>query len=302
MLVMCGYNFCEDGDCLNPSLTQVNNIADVKLENGIFDHFNMTRDVTSPYSPDIPTIWDFLTLMNCNFDGNINAGNVGFEIAKLSGFKVKRRKLTDYNWITLTYIPITDTTQLQFVFNDNLGSSLSEYEYAFVPVVEGVEGNYLTNTITTKFDGVFVSDLETSYRFYARVGYGTTTQVQKVGVLEPFGRKYPVVTANAKTNYRTSMVSGLVLNSNYGKTGIINRLEIVEETKRLMAFLTNNKPKILKDWNGNHTLIRVVDTPTIDYAENFGMGIANVNFSYVEIGDVNSQSDLYNSGIIHQEN
>jgi hypothetical protein len=190
---------------------------------------------------------------------------------------------------------------LAFTFQDNLAASLQTYEYAFVPVINDVEGNYITNTISTDFSGVFICDLDTIYRFYAGVQYGGDEQVQKIGVLEPFGAKYPVVISNAATNYQKGSVSGTVLNSSFATTNTIDRLAIVQERKTLLEFLTNKKAKILKDWNGQEILFIVVDSPTTTYTNNYGMGIANVGFDYVELGDSNTQADLYNSGIISQE-
>ena len=297
-----GYNFCSDGNCLDATPVQVNNIITTTIQNGIFNHFDVTSDVTSSYSATIPTAWDYLTLMDANFNGNINAGNVDYAIATLTAVKVKRRKITDYNWVTLIEVPITSLSDLSFTFQDNLAASLQEYEYAFVPVISGVEGNYVTNTISTNFSGVFICDLNTIYRFYAGVQYSGVEQVQKIGVFEPFGKQYPVVVSNALLNYQKGSVSGTVLNSDFISTNTIDRLAIVQERKALLEFLTNKKAKILKDWNGQEILLIVVDNPSTTYANNYGMGIADVAFNYVELGDSNTQADLYNSGIISAEN
>lgn len=53
--------------------------------------------------------------------------------------------------------------------------------------------------------------------------------------------------------------------------------------------------------NGNSWLCIISGSPTTAYNNSYGQGIMNVGFDYVEIGDSNSQSDLYNSGIISQE-
>lgn len=300
MLNILGYNFCSDGNCIDSTPVQVSDINQVQIQNGIFDHFNMTKDTTSEYSPTIPTVWDYLTLMDANFNENINAGNVGFSLSTLSGFRIKRRKTSDYNWIDLTFIPITNLSQIQFVFQDNLAASLQEYEYAFVPVINNVEGNYMTSTISTNFSGVFICDLDTIYRFYAGVQYDGVEQVQKIGVFEPFGLQYPVVVSNALLNYQKGKVSGTVLNSSFYNNGEIDRLSIVNQRKTLLDFLTNKKAKILKDWNGTSYLMILSGSPSTTYANNYGQGIMDVGFDYVEIGDSNTQADLYNSGIISQ--
>ena len=298
MFSIVGYNFCSDGNCLDAVPSVVNNIVDITIQGGMFDHVNMTADVTSPYSPDIPTTWELLTMMDASFEGNLNAGNVGFALSELSGFRIKRRKITDFNWVTLSFVPIADTSQLEFIFNDNLAASLEDYEYAFVPVINGVEGNYITNTISTNFKGVFICDQETIYRFYAGVSYGASEQVQKIGVMEPFGSKYPVFVSGALTNYHKGRVDGTVLQNDYTETRQIDRLAMVKEKETLMRFLTDKGPKILKDWNGNSYLCMITGNPQTTYANDSGMGIMSVGFDYTECGDSNSQEDLVDTGMI----
>ena len=271
---MPGYNFVDDISAVDPFVTNINNLNSATIQNGIFDHFNLTADVTSTYSSTIPTAWDYLTLMDANFNGTINAGNSGFVLETLSGFKIKRRKITDFTWLDLGYIPITDFTQLEFSFQDNLAASLQDYEYAFVPVISGVEGNYITNTISTQFSGVFICDMGTIYRFYAGAQYGQSEQVQKIGVFEPFGLQYPVVVSNALTNYQKGSVSGTILNSDFYTTNTVDRLAIVQQRKSLLEFLTNKKAKILKDQNGAEWLMIVSGSPSISYTNNYGQGIS----------------------------
>jgi len=300
MFMMCGYNFCSDGNALDPSPIVNNGFTDVTLRNGVFDHWNVNRDVTSPYSSAIPTDWDYLTIMNANFNGNIESGNSEFSLGNIDGIKIKRRKVTDFDWVTLTYFDASELESLNFVFNDNIAASGYTYEYAFVPVVGGTEGNYITNTIGAKFDGVFICDLDTIYKFYAGVQYGTQERVQKIGVFEPYGRKYPVVVSNGLINYSTGSFSGTILPPNYFDDKVLNRVQMVQQKEQLMDFLTNKKAKILKDWNSNCWLMIIVDNPTVSYAKNSGMGIADAEANWVELGDWNNQADLYNNGILEE--
>lgn len=300
MFMMCGYNFCSDGNALDPSPIVNNGFTDVTLRNGIFDHWNVNRDVTSPYSSAIPTDWDYLTIMNANFNGNIESGNSEFSLGNIDGIKIKRRKVTDFDWVTLAYFDASELESLNFVFNDNIAASGYTYEYAFVPVVGGTEGNYITNTIGAKFDGVFICDLDTIYKFYAGVKYGTNERVQKIGVFEPYGRKYPVVVSNSLINYETGSVTGTVLADDYLKTKAMNRIAMVKEQRALKDFLTNKKAKILKDWNSHSWLIVPIDNISTSYDSKYGMGIADVSFDWVEIGDSNNQADLYNNGILKE--
>ena len=218
MFIVCGYNFFRDENALNPSPLNNTIFKSTKLQNGIFSHWYVTKDVNSPYSSEEPTLWEYLTVMDANFDGTLQAGNVGYILDNIDGIKIKRRKKEEYNWITLDYVSAEELgTTLSFTLNDNLNQSDVEYEYAFVPVFQGIEGNYITNTIKSKFNGVFICDAESIYKFYTNVSYGTNERVQQIGVFEPFGRKYPVVVSNALLNYETGSFKGDILNSDFLK-------------------------------------------------------------------------------------
>lgn len=302
MFIVCGYNFFRDENALNPSPLRNAIFTSTQLKNGIFSHWYVTRDVNSPYSSEEPTLWEYLTVMDANFDGTLQAGNVGYVLDNIDGIKIKRRKVEEYDWITLNYVSAEDLgTTLSFVLNDNLNQNDTEYEYAFVPVFQGIEGNYITNTIKSKFNGVFICDAESIYKFYTNVSYGTNERVQQIGVFEPFGRKYPVVVSNALLNYETGSFKGDILNNDFLETRKINAKEIVEKRKQIIDFLTNKKAKILKDWNGNFWLIFITDNIQTSYANNSGMSIINVDAEWTEIGDANSGSDLYLNGILKEE-
>lgn len=300
MIGFLGYNFCSDGNCLDPVPTSIDNITSTQLSNGIFDHWYLTSDTREPYPTTIPDQWDYTTIMDADFNGNVAAGNVDFTLAQITGFKIKRRVIGTFDWITLVELPVATLEDLKVSFNDNLNSNYTNYEYALVPMLNEIEGDYITNEVLSQFDGVFICDLETVYKFYAGVEYGEGTRVQKVGIFEPMGRKTPVVVSNALTNYETGNVQGTVLPSDYGQTGTYQPLALVQERKELLDFLTNKKAKVLKDWNGGTWLMMVVDTPTITYKTGSGMALANVGFNYVTLGDSNNQTDLYNSGIVEE--
>lgn len=302
MFMICGYDFCRDENTLNPSPLRNAIFTSTRLKNGIFSHWYTTKDVTSPYSSEEPTLWEYLTLMDANFNGTLQAGNVGYTLDNIDGIKIKRRKSNEYNWITLGYVSAEELgTTLSFTLNDNLNQNNVEYEYAFVPVSQGIEGNYITNTIKSKFNGVFICDAESIYKFYTNVSYGSNERVQKIGIFEPFGRKYPVIVSNALLNYETGSFKGDILNNDFLKTRQINPKEIIDKKIQIVDFLTNKKAKILKDWNGNLWLIFIANNVKIDYDTKSSMSIVNVNAQWTEIGDGNNGNDLYLNGILKEE-
>lgn len=299
MFMICGYDFCKDENTLNPTPLSSSDYNFTMLKNGIFSHWYVTNDGEYPYSQEEPTTWDYLTIMNANLNGNLQAGNISLLGDDIEGIKIKRRKVDSYDWITLKYIPVDELFEsTTFSFNDYLNQNDTTYEYAFVPIINGVEENYITNTIASKFEGVFICDSETIYKFYNGVQYGSLERVQKIGVLEPFGSKYPVIVSNGMINYSKSSLKGTILNNDFENSHTIRRKEIAEKREILLNFFTNKKAKILKDWNGNFWLMIIVDSPSVEFVNNYGMGISNISANWIEIGDPYNQQDLYNTGLL----
>ena len=298
MIGLIGYNFCADGNALDPTPTNINDITFTKVQNGIFDHFNVSRDTSFDYSSIIPTDWDTDTKMNANFAGNTSAGNVAQVALGVTSIRIKRRIKGTFDWITIREIPVSKPEDLSFVITDNLNAYNVEYEYAYVPVMEDVEGSYIIESIVSKFEGVFICDIDTVFKFYAGVEYDTNDAIQQVGVFQPYNRKYPIVVSNSIMQYQTGGVGGWVLPEDYEDTHVFDRSKIVKEKEVLLNFLMNKKPKILKDMNGNNWLVYFTGNPSVTYDNNYGQGMLKVSAKWTEVGDPNDKTDLYENGLI----
>ena len=178
MIGLVGYNFYSDGNALDPTPTNINILTSTKAQNGIFDHFNVSRDTSFDYSTISPTDWNINTLMNADFNGNVSAGNVDQVASGITSIRVKRRIKGTFDWITIREIPVTSSEDLSFVITDNLNAYNVEYEYAYVPMMEDVEGSYIIESIVSKFEGVFICDVDTVFKFYAGVEYDGNDAVQ----------------------------------------------------------------------------------------------------------------------------
>ena len=298
MIGLIGYNFCADENALDPTPTVVNNITYTRVQNGIFDHFNVSQNTSFDYSSIIPTDWDTDTWMNASFAGNTSAGNVAQVAFGVTSIRVKRRIKGTFDWITIREIPVTKPEDLSFVITDNLYAYNVEYEYAYVPMMEDVEGSYIIESILSKFEGVFICYIDTVFKFYAGVEYDTNDAIQQVGVFQPFNRKYPIVVSNSIMQYQTGSIGGWVLPEDYEDTHVFDRSKIVKEKEVLLNFLMNKKPKILKDMNGNNWLVYFTGNPTVTYDNNYGQGMLKVAAKWTEVGDPNDKTDLYENGLI----
>ena len=299
MLQFLGYNFFSDGDALNNAPSSVPNINTITLSNAIYNHFNVTTNTNTTVTTTIPTEWDYDTVLNAEFNGNLDAGNVDFLVEQISAIKIKRRVQGEFNWLTLQTIPINTVEDLTFVFNDLLNKNNVTYEYALVPVIEDVEGDYLINSILSQFNGVFIGDAETIYKFFFEVEYGNNQRNQQVGIFQVLGQQYPIFVANGELSYESGSVTATIINDDFQTNGI-NRTAITQQKGAIKDFLTNKKAKILKDWNSNEWLCIVNSNIGITYKSSYGMGIPSITFEWTEIGSADSQQDLYNNGILDE--
>lgn len=296
MIGLVNYNFFGDGNALDPMPTKTGALYPT-LSNGVFDQFTITKNIIDDSSTP-PTAWDNDTILSAYFNGTLAAGNIEEQTANITAVRIKRRKLGTFEWLTIAEKSVSSVDDIDFIVNDNIAEGNTEYEYAFVPVVNGVEGSYSIQSIISKFNGVFMSDSDNIFRLDAAVSYGVNSAVTKRGVYEPYGRKYPVVISNGVNNYETGSVSGIILPDDYDPKNPIPRKEIVDQRRLFINFLNNRRPKLLRDWNGNVWIISITDNPTTTYLTGSGMGMMDVTASWTEVGDYNDKQDLYDSGLV----
>lgn len=301
MFGFSGFTFMSDKNAYTISPTNMTPITSIQLQNGIYDNINLTRDVTSPYSSD-DKVWDFFTVLDSNFNGNINGGNVDIILSQISSIRIKRRIVGAFEWIKIAEFPVNKESDLIFSLDDFLNADGVEYEYALVPTLNNIEGTYIINSILSKLNGVFICDTDSIYKFYSGVSYGTAQQVQKTGILEPLGSKYPITIINAKTNYQQGSLTGTILPPNFEKDRKLDRNAMVKTKKLLNEFFTNKKAKIIKDWNSNIFLVMLINGVGNSYVTESSMGIVDVNVEWVEQGDANNQQDLYINGFVKEVN
>lgn len=299
-MIFLGYDFLRDKYCWQPTPTDFTNINNIRIENGIYDHMNITKDVDFDYTTELPGKWNLQTQFDADFNGTITAGNVDYILAQISSIKVKRRVKGTFDWITLFTIPISKVSDVDFVRYDYIAKNNETYEYAIVPVIGNTEGEYSINSVKSEFYGIFITDNKSSYKFLEGASYSGNERSNQTGIFEPYGSKYPVVIKNGALSYDKGTLTGTVItfdaNQELDREGTIERLKAIEN------FLTEPTGKILKDFNGNIWLVSITDNIPVTYYSEVGMGFAQVSFNWNEIGSATDSGDLYYNNLIEDIN
>lgn len=299
MIGLCSYNLCGDINTLDQYPQEIKSMIAVRVGSGVFDHANVESDVTSPISTTIP-IWDVNTIFNCDFNENTFGGNVKIKMEEINRLKLKRRKVGEYNWITILDKQVSSANDINFSQIDRLLPSGESYYYAVVPCLNNQEGNYieLEEPILTQFDGLFICEKDAMIRLLSNPSYSDMTRNQEIGMVQPIGNKYPTVIKNSNVDYISGTFGGTVLGANFESTRNVNRKEVVQQLASYDKILNNGKPKIIKDFNGNIWLGIITSGIPRAYKNEFGMGVVDISASFVEQGDPYNQKDLYYSGLV----
>lgn len=292
-MMFMGMDFTCGGDTLNYTPTYVHDIDLIYLMNAIFDELFISTNTKRDYTSEIPQRWDFDTVMHAQFNGNLHAGNVDYTAEEVSEMRIKRRIKGTYDWVTLFAIPIEEQSDFKFERFDRYARSNTEYEYALIPVINGIEGNLNTNSVYSKFEGVFLMERDVGYNSMLSV----SAQINKnhpTLVVAPIHRKYPYVFGNGNTNYYSGTISAIFLQMDENCQFDFDKGWKYRHD--FMEFLCNGRAKILKIGDGRMWMVGIIDIPS--EAVTVHELAPTTTFSWVETDDCESGHALYENDFI----
>lgn len=299
-MFICGSGFVggELACALTP--TGIENINYVELKNGIYDDLYITKATDFELSNECPKEWDFDTILWAKFNGNTNAGNVDWNLETTSHIVLKSRNEGEFKWKTIFVKEVHDTNDFVINYPDYFIASGQTVEYAIVNVLYGSEGNYATTKITPKFTKMFLIEDNIVWGTNITDGYCDTTRNIPSSNVELLNRKYPIFVRNTIANYDTGTCKGsfvplvdeesceLAYDSEYD-------YQRIKYQREFMDFITDGVPKILKMPDGRLWIIQVTPNPTDTANQHYNN--REISWTWVEIGDVNSEEDLYYLGL-----
>ena len=299
------------GDPLSVPLspTSVTNNTKIILQNGTYDSLYVTKNITSPMTATPPTQWDFDTIMFAEFNGTTMAGNLLVSIDAITNLIIKRKKTTDFQWMTIDAKDILHdpsmtyeekVAQMVMRGSDKTATIGYEYEYTAVPVLNGIESVYSTSVAKCISKGVVIlDDGEVWMTMYTDNDIDTTAVVPN-SVIETMWDRYPTVIRNTEANYETIQLTASFIEGDITcDTDWDDEVKNMEYSRRAYDFLRNDKPKILKATDGRIWLVYVTTPPTD--AGDTNTGLRKLTFTCTEIGSMNSEADLWDAGFINAD-
>ena len=296
-MMFFGDFFCGSVMSVACTPTNINNIARIELSNGWYDDLRVTHNVTEELSAEVNQDWDWDTILHAKFDSTTSAGNVAWNLGRVSHLLVKRKKTRDFKWTTIKVQECNTIEDFNLRDIDITATPNYEYQYAAVPIVDGVEGFYSIDTVDVKTDCILIADKDGIWCTNLTDNYFDNTSVTPNSVVNTIYGRYPTVVRNTENNYEEISVSA----SFYPTDDTGCNIDLDDDQKRIeynnkaKMFLRNGKAKVLKSCDGRCYGIYVTTAPTdqaVDHYKN-----RKISFSCTEIFDVDDEEALYNVGI-----
>lgn len=280
----------------------------VELSNAVFDYLFMSSDIDCDVDFDIFD-WDDSVLLYAEFNNSLVAGGLMYTSAE-DGFLIKRKSDNDFLWTTIGFIssqdfyPLPDSNQYVGYFIDITSIPTEKYKYTLTPVADNLEleGEESDDYITCKTNGLTVLDASHIYYAYLEANLDSITQNSASTIVNTINGKYPYAYKLGDSNYITGNACGMFepyLSDSchylYTNSDDENNT-ITKYRKSFREWLCNGNVKIIKYYDGRAYLAAINDNPSDDDSEHHAKNITT--FTFTEVGDINSNLDLLNSGLI----
>ncbi len=303
-MMFLGSFLCGDVMSVPCTPTNIDNINYVEIGNGEFDDLYITKDTSAELTEKPSQNWDFDTILYAKFDGNTLAGNVDWSLDTVSTLLIKRRKTDEFQWITLSVKPISTVDDFNIKFKDVTGTDSVQYQYAAVPILNGIEGNYSYADVTCKNRFLVIADEDEIWSTIVTDGFCDAVSNVPSSTVVTMNDRYPTVVRNTSANYETvTVTANFVPTTIDEETGCVHfnidnstNDVYVKYSKQFKEFLNNGKTKLLKNIDGRAWLCYVTTPPT-DSADGNYLN-RKLTFGVTELGDVNNEEDLYDAGLI----
>lgn len=284
--------------------TDIDNIIKVELSDAWYDDLRITKNIEEELSSAINQDWDWDTILHAKFDFTTSAGNVIWTYDTVSHLLVKRKKVDDFKWITLEVRKVENIDDFNLRNIDKTAIPNFKYQYAAVPIKNGVEGFYSTCDVDVKSNCLVIVDRDEIWATPIHDGFFDATSITPNSKLETQNSLYPSIVRNTIANYEEISVNAQFLYNSVSEDGECVELDLNDE-KAIMQY--NNKAKMFLR-NGNFKIAKTSDsrcwgvyitTPPTDSAENDYRN-RKLSFTMTESFDIHDEESLWEYGLLDE--
>ena len=272
------------------SIASVDNFT---LKSGTFDEIYVAKTIDDTIgvveNTEKQNDWSADTILLAKFKDNLLGGTIGIDKHSISQIEVRRRKKGEEQWQTYYTINYYDDINL-YTIVDKFIENEETYEYCIRPLAENIIGtDSLPHSIYINYEHANIFDSTASFDLIYDLKISSISQNIGANIINTLASEYPYV-IYSQNNYAQGSVDCLLVSEESATGNVDIKSEKILRNK-ILSFLCNKQYKILKNSDGLYMLIKIVDTPTITASDEV-LGIYNLSFNYVEMGNANNVEDL----------
>ena len=280
--------------------TDVQNITRVELSKGWSDDLRITKNIEEELSSVINQNWDWDTILHAKFDSTTSAGNVLWTLDTVSNLLVKRKKVDDFKWITLEVRKVENIEDFNLRNIDKTAMPNFTYQYAAVPIKNGVEGFYSTCDVDVKSNCLVIVDRDEIWCTNITDNFLDNISVVPNSKQETMYSQYPSIVSNTDANYEEITVNASFFpneDDNGCHIDLNDDRKLFEYNKKAKMFLRNKNFKILKS-SGQCWGVYITQPPS-DTAQNHYKHRL-LSFTATETFNIEDEESLWEYGFLDE--
>jgi hypothetical protein len=268
----------------------------IDFTNSIIDEVHIKEDTNTTFTPE-KEVWLPSTIALAKFQGDLHYGNFTLYGLEITTLKFRKRKTNELKWITFGSLPFSKDINTYEII-DRLIESGEEYEYAVLPTTSTIEGDMKKAIITTEFEGMFISDKDSYYKLIYNYNLGDINFNSQNSLIETLGNTYPTIMYSS-SNFQSGSLQCMLVSDSTITTGGSIDIKVEKALRRqIMTFLTNKKPKVLRDSSGNFMIINILNTPRLIPHNELNQQLYDLFFEFVEVANPHDENSLLLTGLV----
>ena len=310
--MIIGYDFWADGVFYDASSTPIiiedndgvafdncNSLCtvnDFTLKGGHFDELNITKDNEEIDNNTQKTQWLNNNVLLAKFENDLIGGTIGVDGCDITTIELNRRRKGEEHWETYYSIPYNKNISF-YTIVDKFIESEETYEYCLCPIgandkKEIKRGrNTIPQEVFVSYNHAYLFDNSASYMLIYDLKIGDMSKQIGANPIETLSSPYPYV-IYGQNDYVKGNISCLLV-SEESTTGSVNIKSEKQLRNNILKFLSNKNCKVFKNCDGTYMLVQIVGNPTLT-PSNDVLGIYQINFEYVQMGNINDIDELSN--------
>ena len=292
-MIFLGTTFFSGKYTLSPLNANIDGISQIQMTDGTYDHlFISANPEMGPAN--LHDEWDEHTVLNAEFNDNLEAGNSGFSLKNTDTMVIKIREKGTMDWKTIETRKVENVEDFNLYGIYRYARNNTDYELMLLSTIAGIENSYVVREVRSEFDGMYLIGNDGLFGTVYDLDGCDTTRNTSSSIVNLLNNRYASVYSNGISNYDSGSVTGTFLKLD-PDSGLADEAGGIGLRREFIDFLCDQKPKVLKLFDGRIWLVRITDTPSD--TQNGHPDLRQITFSWVEIGDVNSVKDLYQNGL-----